>query len=97
MYSALHMTTDIYTASTPMGVAYSISIYELIGQHYYIHIYMLTVRCQGEHQTLIIKIVYPKDRTVTPLIAKVTILSTFLPYLVLWDGCGTGVGKYLSI
>ena len=35
----------ISTASMPMGMAYSYSIYDLIGQHYFMHMYMLQIIC----------------------------------------------------
>ena len=38
----------------PFEEGVSFSIYDLIGQHYYIHIYMLQIMLVGEHNLLLL-------------------------------------------
>ena len=42
------MTTVIYTAGLPMGVAYYMSIYDLTGHNCYIHMHVLMLYTGGE-------------------------------------------------
>ena len=55
VYTTLHMTPIIYTAGMHRGMAYSLSMYYLTGQYYYIHIYILAIIYQWGDTKLLLQ------------------------------------------
>ena len=50
----LHINTVYVHTSMPMSVAFYINVYDLIGQYYSAHMYILTIICWSENIQLLL-------------------------------------------